>query len=171
MLATIVPYAVVLVAGHILNGFMCWLIHLAQHKPLFWTRFAELHRRAHHSRRDERVAPHEVAIGHMLWAIGIGGGCAVYLALLPGWIATVWVADALALTVGLYWLHSEYTKPASVLVRFAWFRRCRAWHGVHHADTEDFAAGCNFAIGGPFVGMVPDRAFGTFVPRVARRAP
>ena len=167
MFALVATYAVVLVAGHVLNGFMCWLIHLAQHKPLFGARFAELHRRAHHARRDERVASHEVAIGHFLWAAGIGGGCAVYVAILPGWIAWLWVGDAFALTVGLYWLHTEYTSRASVLARFAWFRRCRAWHELHHTRTGDFSAGCNYAIGGPFVGMFPDRVCGTFAALVS----
>ena len=169
MLAAIAVYAGVFVAGHILNVFMSWFIHFVQHRPLLGTRFDELHRRAHHARRDERVAPQEVAIGRMLWVVGIGGGCAIYLALLPGWIAWVWVADALALTIGLYWLHAEYTQPASVLARFAWFRRCRALHGVHHADTGDFGARCNYAIGGPFVGMLPDRVCGSFDARISRR--
>ena len=170
MLATVAPYAGMLVVGHILNGFMCWCIHFVQHKPLFGTRFDELHRRAHHARRGERVAPYEVALGHLLWAVGIAGGCLVYLAVLPGWIAWVWVADALALTVGLYWLHEQYTKPASVLARFPWFRRCRALHGVHHTHTGDFGAGCNYAIGGPLVGLIPDRVCRTFAARLSRRA-
>lgn len=157
-------YALVLVSGHLLNSFLSYCIHYVQHQDFFGLGFHRLHQRAHHAHSDAPSTAREIFIGYALWAIGITAGCVAYLVLLPPWIAWIWIAEAMALTLFLYWIHDEYANSSSVLLRFRWFRRCRALHGIHHAPCGRFSSGTNYAIGGPVLGLLPDRVFSTFTP-------
>jgi sterol desaturase/sphingolipid hydroxylase (fatty acid hydroxylase superfamily) len=68
-------------------------------------------------------------------------------------VATAHLAGLLFSIAWHAWLHRQYHAWQSPLTRFAWFRRKRAWHFVHHQAPD-----VNFALVETWV----DRAMGTF---------
>ena len=168
MLTDTVQILVAMALGHVVNAFASYLIHFLQHQHVFGLGFHRLHLRAHHGPPDRRPPVVDVVAGHLVWAAGIGAGCGIYLLVLPQWMALLWTAQALLLTAGLYWIHAAYNDGSSWLMRVAWFRRCRRLHGIHHAPAKDFSSSCNYAIGGPLLGLAVDRVLGTFSDRAMR---
>ncbi len=158
-------FAAVLVAGHLVNTFIAWCIHYLQHQRILGVDFYRVHLAAHHERdryRSDRRQYMLDVLGHTVWTLMIGFGCLLYFVVLTPWVAWTFVAECALLAACTYYYHHEYDNPRSWLTRFAWFRRCRAWHAIHHGRFEDFSRSRNYAIGGPVTGLLMDRLLGTF---------
>ena len=164
-MADVLQFLAVAILGHVLNTFVSYLIHFVQHRRIFGLPLYRFHRRAHHNSKDCPPTSAEAVLGRLVWSTGVAIAFVVYFLVLPPWIAWVWVVEGLLLSAWLLWIHREYDNPSSWFLRFAWFRRSRDWHGVHHAPSKDFTSNGNFAIGGPVLGIVPDQLFGTYADR------
>ena len=167
MLTGTLQLLAVAILGHVLNTFVSYLIHLVQHHRIFGLPLYRFHQRAHHNSRDSPPTSADAVVGRLVWSAGVAIAVVVYSLVLPPWIAWIWVVEGLVLSAWLLWIHREYDNPSSWFLRFAWFRHCRDRHGVHHAPSRDFTSNGNFAIGGPVLGMVPDRLFGTYADRTS----
>ncbi len=157
---------VVLAAGHFVNTFATWLMHYLQHRRLFGVVFQRIHLRAHHDAKLKRSNPllyrWWAFVGHLQWLAMIGVLAGIYFSLLVPWAAAAVLSEGLVMGAFTYYFHHQYDRPGSWLDRFAWFRRARRLHGIHHGRFESFGRSRNYAIGGPLTGFLADRVLGTF---------
>ena len=163
---TTVSFLCVLVAAHVVNVFLSWVIHYVQHQRVLGVDLYRIHLEGHHALDRHVPAPRLRrfwnATGHALWAVLILLFWAVYYFAFVEWVALTFMAESVVLSIGIYYLHREYDDADSWLNRFAWFTRARTLHEIHHAHDGDFSRSINYAIGGPLVGALPDRLFATF---------
>ena len=161
---TTAQFLAVLAAAHALNLCLTWLVHFAQHQDAFGLPLSRVHLKAHHEVDPDRNAARlNAGVGHALWAAFVLAGCGIYWLFLPAWMAALFIADAGLIVAFAYFVHREYDRPRSRLERFAWFRKGRALHRVHHSYFgNDFSRSRNYAFGGPVAGNLTDVLFGTF---------
>ena len=152
------------IASHYTASLVQMLLHRGLgHRPAR-AYFFEVHTYGHHASygagalRSERYLEPERKITplYVLPAIALA---ALGYAVLP-------IAAFLALALGLaasfgahIYLHTHYHLERSWLTRFAWFRRRRALHDVHHVDHS-----VNFAV----VDFFWDRLLGTYAESAKR---
>lgn len=171
---TLFSFLCVLVAAHVVNVFFSWVIHYVQHQRVLGFDLYRIHLEGHHAVDRHLATPGARlfwnAMSHALWAVLILIFWALYYLVFTEWVALTFMAESVVLSAGIYYLHREYDNPDSRLDRFAWFRRARALHEIHHGHMGDFSRSVNYAIGGPLVGALPDRVFATLqdVPDVRR---
>lgn len=156
----------VLVAAHVVNVFLSWLIHFVQHQRVWGFDLYRIHLEGHHSlekyARTPELRRFWATLSHALWAVLTLLFWMGYYLAFTEWVAFAFIAESVVLMVVVYYLHEEYDNTASWLHRFAWFTRARALHEVHHSHRGDFARSVNYAIGGPLMGLLPDRVLSTF---------
>ena len=159
-------FFVVLVAGHFANTLCVWLVHFLQHRRILGVPFHFIHLKAHHDPELPRTDPDThrlyVVLGHAHWLSMVILIALLYHRFLAPWMAATLIVDGLLLSGFLYYSHAEYDNAKSWLLRFEWFRRGRALHGIHHGRFESFDASRNYAFGGPLAGFLMDRLLGTY---------
>ena len=166
-------FILVLVAGHFANSLCVWLVHFLQHRRILGVPFHFIHLKAHHDpelpRTDHVTHRLYVVLGHAQWLGMVILIALLYCRFLAPWMAATLIADGVLLSAFLYYTHAEYDNPRSWLLRFEWFRRGRALHGIHHGRFESFNASRNYAFGGPLTGFLMDRLLGTYQGLPSRR--
>jgi sterol desaturase/sphingolipid hydroxylase (fatty acid hydroxylase superfamily) len=170
----------VLVAGHFLNAFIIWFTHLLLHQRILGIPLYRIHLGAHHriDYVDDYVLDVSSVIEHFTWAGFTVLVSSIYLLVFPFWIAVIFVVELLLSIAWSYYLHMEYENPDSRLARFKWYQYGLALHKLHHgyrpeADAgtgrhEAFHRSVNYSFGGPVLGALMDRLFGTYLGADAR---
>jgi sterol desaturase/sphingolipid hydroxylase (fatty acid hydroxylase superfamily) len=163
----------VLAGGHVLNAFVIWLVHLLLHQRILGIPLYRVHLGAHHriDYVEDYVLDVSTVVEHSVWGAFTLLTSTIYFLLFPGWIAILLIAELLASAAWSYYLHDEYENPDSKLKRFKWYRRGKALHQLHHSYRPEKDAGnihrafhhsVNYSFGGPLLGALMDRLFGTY---------
>jgi sterol desaturase/sphingolipid hydroxylase (fatty acid hydroxylase superfamily) len=141
-----------------LSTLMVWLGHYLPHRP--GSRLREFHIGGHHTHypdsqhmRGRRFVygsgRHDSLVPQLPWLFSLG---LLLWWTLPGAYGG-WAALEVALIAGLNsYIHLHFHLDRSWLQRFAWFRRARAIHDIHHDRDVNFMVADHFW----------DRVFGRF---------
>ncbi len=158
----------VLVVAHLCNVFALWFIHFFFHQKFLGIPFYKIHLNSHH-----RIEYMSSSKSDYYWAVSehiVAAFC--YLSFLVGyhllfssWIAWTFCIDAVVDMAIVYYIHNEYGNKDSWLTRYAWFKRDRLLHKIHHSYYNDqFMNSKNYAFVGLISGHLMDRLFGTYKP-------
>lgn len=147
-------------AIYYLSTLMIWIGHYLPHRPGNWLR--EFHLGGHHRHypdsrhvRGERFiygqGRHDSLVPQLPWLIGLA---AALSSALPGGWGPAAAAEVMAVAAANSYIHKHFHLSHSWLLRFAWFRRARAEHDLHHDRDVNFMVADRFW----------DRLFGTHEP-------
>lgn len=139
---------------------MVWIGHYLPHRPRSWLR--DFHLGGHHlhypDSRHMRTASfvygkgrNDSLVPQLPWLVGTGVVLCLLLPGVYGWVAASEVAVIALLNS---YIHMHFHVERSWLLRYAWFRRARAIHDVHHDRDVNFMVADHFW----------DRVFGFYVP-------
>lgn len=147
-----------ILANYYATTLAVWFGHWSSHKN--WNPLRNCHMLGHHrlypTSRDVRSESFRYGSGKhdSLWtlipplAVEVVAGYIV----LPLRLANAWGVTTVVFSLGTGWIHSQFHLCSTPLSRYAWFRRARENHYLHHDEDVNYMVADHFW----------DRVFGCF---------